>query len=545
MANNNEPMIKLDPGGKAPLLSYNIPEPTSYSGQNFIELQLPEDFFKPAVRKKPPEVVRTPVKNLDLPTIKTAVLTGMKSGFSDPKLFPNVRLTTGVIRFVEKANPGLELVSAMPVSPKLARLDPDEVSLAMQAGKRFNVYTSMYGTLVYNYVPEPTIARPRLFLVETYRLSSFLGAYGAGRVIKTFSLLPGEKTKISVKTYMKRETDAKSASSILDSFTQESSDDFETSVQNEQSNKQNYQETFEYYAEAEAKASWGFGSAKVRGGIKGGTNSAREEFAKNASSAVQKHAAKASAKRDVQINTSYEVKEETGEETSIEREIANINLSRTLNFVFRQMNQEFVTLLHLVDVRLAFFNGFAESRREVALPEVDSLLEDVIIDQPKRDEVRRAIIDQLQNVFDFKDQGVALIEERVVAGQDKYMRVRKDLTPVYHDDVMGTDIVVPGIIVSAMKSVLRTEGVIVEALLGEGEALDGYAKRLQELEVARRQAEAARTAAEADRAAVLNQLVRDNDGARSKLLVDLTCPCGPDTPALNINLRSNEKGGTP
>ena len=42
---------------------------------------------------------------------------------------------------------------------------------------------------------------------------------------------------------------------------------------------------------------------------------------------------------------------------AIEREIENINLSRTLNFVFRQMNQKFVTMLHLTDVRVAFFNG--------------------------------------------------------------------------------------------------------------------------------------------------------------------------------------------
>jgi hypothetical protein len=42
------------------------------------------------------------------------------------------------------------------------------------------------------------VAPPRLMIVEIYRLSSFLGNYGAGRVVKTFSLLPGEKTKISV-----------------------------------------------------------------------------------------------------------------------------------------------------------------------------------------------------------------------------------------------------------------------------------------------------------------------------------------------------------
>lgn len=57
------------------------------------------------------------------------------------------------------------------------------------------------------------------------------------------------------------------------------------------------------------------------------------------------------------------------------------------------MNQEFISLLHLVDVRVAFFNGFAESKREVPLPELDSLIDEVIInDDVKRKEVHDFIV---------------------------------------------------------------------------------------------------------------------------------------------------------
>ena len=41
----------------------------------------------------------------------------------------------------------------------------------------------------------------RLLIVETLNLSSFLGNFGAGRVLKTYSLLPGESASISVKSY--------------------------------------------------------------------------------------------------------------------------------------------------------------------------------------------------------------------------------------------------------------------------------------------------------------------------------------------------------
>jgi hypothetical protein len=64
--------------------------------------------------------------------------------------------------------------------------------------------------------------------------------------------------------------------------------------------------------------------------------------------------------------------------------------------------------------------------------------------------------------------------------QDKYLRVKKNLTSTYQHPVTQTTKVVPGIILSAMSNVLRTEGIIVEALLGEGDALDTYSHGLQD-----------------------------------------------------------------
>src|SRR3954471_23701657 len=45
MNNAPEPMMKLQPGGVAPVISYNVPEPTTYSGRNFIDLQFPASYF--------------------------------------------------------------------------------------------------------------------------------------------------------------------------------------------------------------------------------------------------------------------------------------------------------------------------------------------------------------------------------------------------------------------------------------------------------------------------------------------------------------------
>ena len=420
----------------------------------------------------------------------------------------------------------------------------------------------MGGRLRLRFTRIPEEPRPRLFFIETCKLTTYTGDYGAGTTVKTFSLLPGEETEISIKTWKKSTESIKQASSILDSYSTEKADEFENGVQSETTQTTKAEESFSYHAEAEAEAHWGWGSAKVSGGVAGSSNSAREESAKNIMNATEKHAQSASAKRDVNIETSYERTVDQGEETTITRRIKNINLSRTLNFVFRQMNQEFHSILHLVDVRMAFFNGYPGSMREYALYDIDSLISSFMKPSIK---VKREIVktkDQLNaivlleygedRVFDYQGNLQELVEENMIPDGTrrsgyKYLRVippqesggtnprgrQKYVTREEKKDSNGNVIqredarYVDGVITAVKRLTMRTDGVIVEALLGQGDALDGYAKRLQEIEVARRQAEVDKACAEAERANLINQLVKDNDAEKAKILADLTCPCGP------------------
>jgi hypothetical protein len=362
MTTENEPIVKLQPGGKASILSYDVPEPTSYTGRGLIELRLDDEvktpqegingsgYFKPVYYNiEEWQQKRTLPESNE--TLGTEVSKALETGFFKPKIFPNVLTRTNLLairatdRLISRAsesfeasalatsdstvissNPTLTAVGlAAPVRNILAKINPEVVTSRIRAGERLNIYRNMYGDFNYNFVPEPKQARPRLYLVEIYRLSSFLGDYGAGRTLKTFSLLPGEKTKISIKTYTKTTTDFKSASSILDSFTDESAASFEKDIRDEESDKRNEAESDEYYVDAEVSGGFNIlvakADLKVRGGYKGSSNSAREQFAKKVTNATQKHSSRASSKRDVQINTSYEVKTETGEETSVERQI--------------------------------------------------------------------------------------------------------------------------------------------------------------------------------------------------------------------------------
>lgn len=400
-------------------------------------------------------------------------------------------------------------------------LTEERLQAEIIAGNRLNVFQTMSGATAYNFLPEPVL-KPSILLVERYRLSSFLGQYGVGRTIQTFSLLPGERTTLSISSYKRSESKSVLASSILDSYTEEKADEFESSVMAEQSNQENSAKNFEYHADAEAKVGWGFGSAQVSGGVSGGSSSAREEFAKNVSSATEKHAASASAQRDMEVNTTEETSVSTGEETAITREIQNINVSRTLNFTTRQMNQEFVTLIHLVDVRVAFFNGYAESRDEVPLPDMDRLLDTYIVPE-RREEVRTAILNELKLVRDYRDNVVPVIEEVSYPGSPshKYWRFRKDVVSRYEDAATGLEIDVPGFIIGDRKLVMRTDGVIVEALLGQANALDDYSTGMQAEKVRAERLANDRTQLEIDLEAMRQDILKRKDQSAASIYATL------------------------
>lgn len=349
--------------------------------------------------------------------------------------------------------------------------------------------------------------KPRIMLIETYALTSFLGDYGAGKTVQTFSLLPNEKTKISIKTWKTSEVTSKQASSILDSFTKETSDNFEKGVQSESSNKENTLRSQEWHAEASASASGGMGcwgaEASVSGGVSGSTNSARESFSKNVSNATEKHVSSASSKRNVEVNTSFEAKTTVGEEQSIVRELENVNAGRVLNFVFRQLHQEYITYLCLVDVRLAFTDGRGptskDNYREFGLNEIEKLLE-MYIKPNGRDASRKLIIDELNSIFDYNGRKHSIIEcvyiqsdsstavtvdvakyhEDPEVRKKSYLRIKRDRFYQNENPNPTTNQKnyekhsVDGIILSKNTYILPTDSVIVESLLGQAEALDRY-----------------------------------------------------------------------
>ena len=442
---------------------------------------------------------------------------------------------------------GAAMAAATPASPTLAGLTPEVIASQMKLGNVLSLRLNLFSDLRPQFVPQPRQPTPHFVIIERYQLSSYLGNYGAGRTLKTFSLLPGEKTRLSIKTFDKTTSSSSNASSIFDSFTSKSADEFQSSVESERSKNTREESSLDWYVDAEVKGGIPLISGSVKGGASGSTQETREEFAKDISKAASRHAAEASAKRDVKIDTSEELKTETSTETVTEREIQNINLSRTLNFVFRQMNQEFYSILHLTDIRVAFSNGMIGADRiyrEVALSQLDSLLEEFVLEE-QRPAVLRQIAQELATIYDYADNRVPFVQRQTidlfdlddrVIGQRTYLRVNRELVQTYKDPATGSTFNVPGVITAVNKFVMRTDGIIVEALLGQASALDPYQEGLQQAAVDHRAAEAQVVRLQAERERLAQHMINTNDEARADLFGRVFAPAanghdGSDTDA--------------
>ncbi|MDC8005406.1 hypothetical protein POV27_15185 [Aureisphaera galaxeae] len=510
----NSSFIQLgNDGDSAPLLSYNLPESTNYVGYNVISVDLDEDYLNDVTKRE----LEANLAKKHNPPVRSDKSTA-KDRLKEYVLKNGGRKLAGNNSNAEKrTNTGT--TSKEQNKTTSANINVKYLKLAKESFNGFYAKTQAI-----KIKPPKEKISPKILFYERVQISNYLGNYGAGKVIKTFSLFPGEKTKISIKTYKESLTseEQNSGSSILDSTSEEAASDFQNSLMSESSLKHNEEEVDIMYSEesstsGESETSKsGQGNAGVLWGLvkaggggssqkksnssqeygktgEWGTRTARNEFAKNVSNALSKHASRASSKRDIKINTSTSTNtsSETSKESIIEREIQNINLSSTLNLAFRQMNQEFISVTHLTDIKISLYNESGGPYPKYSLYELDRFLDDYFVnDDEKRTAIKNDIIRELYYVFNYVDQPKQFVEKKSLQfptskiseldldlpEQIEFLRVKKDM----HDTVLGSEhIKVKGVILNVNKIVMRTDGVLVDAFLGRGKAIDDYNSMLQ------------------------------------------------------------------
>lgn len=369
----------------------------------------------------------------------------------------------------------------------------DEVAAAVVAGKMPVTYRKM-GKFksVIKELKRPTTPKGKIFIIEEYTTASYLGDYGAGQTLRTFSLLPNEKTTITIRTF-ETSTEKKSRSeNVLDSFSEASTDEMENTMEEENSLSDTSSTSTSKNNNVSLSASGklfkivDFSASASQNTSKNSTAN-RAANTRSLGRALEKHVQNSNSNREVSINQSSETSTTSEVEETTVRELVNPNKSRVLNFVFRQLLQEYVTITYLSNIRIAFCNGYMESLQVVDLEDLDTVIDEYINDANKTD-VKNEILKHYCKVFNYQSELKDFIEKisvdygsclTGVTGTEEFWRIKPDLQDTYSRDG-GLEINVKGVILNVQTNTLRTASVVADALLGQGEALDCFNTRLQD-----------------------------------------------------------------
>lgn len=343
-----EPFIKLQPDGQAAILDYNLPQSTSYRAVGYVDLGLASEDFKSTAASKPENNFWDDLgDDIDEATAKIKIEDDILQASATPSI-DNASLLKN-FDAIDKVGEG-ETTSRL-----IGQVGEDNIADQIVKRRRPQLYRNLFGRVLTRFIPEPTAAEPKIIIAFHYKMSSYLGDYGAGRTLKTFGLLPGERTTISIRNFTQIEEIKRRTESVLDSFSESSASELQSMIDTEVSAgaAKSSSVTSAFDAGGNASASVNLGVVKLGGGVEGGfsgsssVNASVEQQVSVLKNATDTQVSTADSLREIEVNTDTTSTQVSETETTKVRELQNINLSRVLNFVFRQLLQEFITITYL------------------------------------------------------------------------------------------------------------------------------------------------------------------------------------------------------
>lgn len=561
--NSKLPFVEYPSTGTPPVISFNVPQNTAFVTYGHLVKYFPPEVFKAFTKQIPennyfdmvrnmnaqqaqqlfhPNVVQQNVGNLgNIRVINKNPATSMPGSMNQVQAAGFVSPTSGEVTPKTDTEPTSSSPTTNPMSwpigipysaidPPLQLVPRAEPKLSLKADyaanelRPYDVCRINGQAPITKYVSRPPLPVPRLIVIEEYTTTSFLGNYGAGRTVKTFSLFPGERTTISVRTYKDRVTTMASSKNVLDSFSDSSATALDTLMQEEQgilsatsdtsggsgnsftttTDSRNSQKSFGISGGLNlgfASIGGGYGksqseSSTTTGGMSStydySNTSVRQSNMNTLSTALNKHVQQSNAARQIDVNTSTNDTMQSGEETVTVREIANVNLNNTLNMVFRQLLQEYTVITYLSNLKFAYTNGYPESYTVVDLCGLPNMLQDILDDTDPNtlNDVLCKLLSPYCSVLNYEDDFLQFVEKLPIPNAnclqfdncdpspDEYIfRINKACTDTYSDGVV--DFTVNGVILKVQKQTLQTSSLIVDALLGRGDALDCFNQNAQ------------------------------------------------------------------
>ena len=541
-----EPLINFNDTGTPPLLDFNLPQSTAFTTYGRINVPIDQTYFKAFTKLAPEYNYWKVIEGMTPEQINQMMHQNVMSQPKSYMAFVPVQMVGGAhIEGREGTTGGMKLPPAgaatQPNYTRVGGFNPNgDVLVSVDDQKTVTSTISMYAAQglrpimvrrinnlapATKYIAKPPVPFPRITVIEEYTTSSFLGNYGAGRVVKTLSLMPGERTTISMRTYKDMTSVRESSQNILDSFSDTSAKELDQMLQYEQGNMeassdtsggssgsfstntdaQNSTRSFSLGANlsfanvgvsggyGQSNSSASSGSSGWNNGASYGHTGARSSNVNTINNALTKHVQSSNSTRQININTSTTDTARSGEEDTTVREIMNYNKSRVINFMFRQLLQEYTVITALTNLKFVYSNGYPESFTVVDLNNLDNMLID-LIEPAHIDAVKCSLLQNYCQVLNYEDEMKDFLDRKKITKgacftewlpdcgtvDEYFWRVKPGLQDTY--DPEGANITVKGVILSVRKETLQTSSVIADALLGRGEALDCYNQKAQDSE---------------------------------------------------------------
>ncbi len=530
--------------GTPPMINFNIPQTTAFTTYGKLVKYIDPTWFKDFTKKVPTynffDYVKTLTPNAvqQLFNPNVAAAPAVLGQFVPYASAPHAGTTLATAGHNYAANAGPK-VSASAMQPQMVQALPQQLtfspiaSFAQQGIRGLYSHRIMNGGAIVRYVAQPPVPVPRIMVIEEYTTASYLGDYGAGRVVKTFTLLPGEKTTISIRTYKDQSGTSSASDNMLDSFSDSSATQLDNMMQQEtglsdssSATKGGNDTSYNTYSDSKNSSSaWnisakiniadvvdiggGYGQSKsdtstTAGGFANTTNysnsATRASNINTLTSALDKSVQESNANRQIDVNHTTTSTADSGEEDATVREIQNVNLSRVLNFTFRQLLQQYTTITYLSGLKFGYTNGYPETGAIVDLSALPNMLTDIIMPgndpvsgNPYIDEVMCLLLKPYCSVLNFNDEPKQLIEAitNTIGGcltpylpsctteTETIWRIKKGLKDYYPTED-AAKYTVPGIILDVRNQTLYTDSLIGDALMGAGEALDCFNQKAQD-----------------------------------------------------------------
>ncbi|MBK7957668.1 MAG: hypothetical protein IPK03_05845 [Bacteroidetes bacterium] len=343
----------------------------------------------------------------------------------------------------------------------------------------------------------PIIKDKAFFLQYETIISSFLGNYGAGKTIETFSLLPGERTTISISTYKDRAESYMKTDNIIDTNSTAGRSLYESAVQDQNGTQESNSTSVGVGITTNSESGTGLIAGLFASGSSSSAFTADVKSSKltNTIDSVVSNSLfsvtnQTNSAKQTNINTTVANSNSDSTTTSIIRELENINSSRTLNFVFRELVQEYNVIHWLKNIKFGYTDLQTGEVRLVFAHELEKLLNDVILDPLAANDLFLSIMDCARVIFNYDEDPITFFEPRPYPVPSASYICGSYIFPSSEDclwvktrglsDTYG-NVTLPGVILSVNNYKLKTSSVIVDSLLGQGEALDCYNKNLQQV----------------------------------------------------------------